>query len=99
MLEILYNDAKDEHVATYIAYGANENDPKLFYDKEHTKQVTKEDAQDAFFKGRLLVDLSEEGIIATFAAIVVDSSVLVITPAGEPGSGRLGSHTFALAIE
>ena len=98
MLEILYNDAKDEHVANFVAYGKT-SDSKLYYDAEYTTQVTKEDAQDAFFKGRLLVDLSEEGIIATFAAIVVDSSVLVITPAGEPGSGRLGSHTFALAIE
>lgn len=82
MLEIIYNDAKDEHVANFVAYGKTA-DSKLYYDAEYTTQVSKADAEDAFSKGRLLVKTAT-GISA--AVGVAGAKVLTVAMAGSPAA-------------
>lgn len=82
MLEIIYNDAKDEHVANFVAYG-KAADSKLYYDAAYTTQVDAADAADAFAKGRLLVKTAA----GTVAALGVTSSkVLTVAMSGSPAA-------------
>lgn len=52
-IERVWNQAKDEHVAAYVVYGKT---GKIYYDSANTEQVTKADMEDAFRKGRLMVN-------------------------------------------
>lgn len=60
-IEKLYNQAKDEHVAAYVVYGKT---GKIYYDSANTVQVTKADMEDAFRKGRLMVNDGTNLLIA-----------------------------------
>ena len=81
-MERLYNDAKDEHVATYVAYG-KAADSKLYYDADYTTQVTQADAAEAFSKGRLLV-VTAAGKVAALG--VTSSKVLTVAMSGSPAA-------------
>ena len=99
MLDIIYNDAKDEHVANFVAYGKT-SDSKLYYDAEYTTQVTKEDAQDAFFKGRLLViDPSVGGAVAAIGVMSNPTGTTVLTVAMSGSPAVLTGTTWAVATE
>lgn len=52
-IEKLYNQAKDEHVAAYVVYGKT---GKIYYDAANTVQVARDDMEDAFRKGRLMIN-------------------------------------------
>ena len=82
MLEIIYNDAKDEHVANFVVYG-KAADSKLYYDAGCKTQVSKADAEDAFSKGRLLVKTAT-GISA--AVGVAGAKVLTVAMSGSPAA-------------
>ena len=82
MLGIIYNDAKDEHVANFVAYG-KAADSKLYYDAEYTTQVTQADAAEAFSKGRLIV-VTAAGNVAALG--VTSTKVLTVAMAGSPAT-------------
>lgn len=50
----IYDRAKDNNVASFIAYGKT-GDKKLYYEAEYKNQVTSVDVIDAFKKGRLVI--------------------------------------------
>lgn len=54
MLNKLYEQGKDLHVANYMAYGKTA-DHKLYADAVFKKTVTEAEIKDAFQKGRLIV--------------------------------------------
>lgn len=54
MLNKLYEQGKDLHVANYMAYGKTA-DHKLYADVAFKKTVTEAEIKDAFQKGRLIV--------------------------------------------
>lgn len=54
MLNKLYEQGKDLHVANYMAYGKTA-DHKLYADAACKKTVTEDEIKDAFQKGRLIV--------------------------------------------
>lgn len=54
MLNKLYEQGNDLHVANYKAYG-NTADHKLYADVAFKKTVTKAEIKDAFQKGRLII--------------------------------------------
>lgn len=54
MLNKLYEQGKDLHVANYMAYGKTA-DHKLYADAAFKETVTKAELEDAFKKGRLIV--------------------------------------------
>lgn len=54
MLNKLYEQGKDLHVANYMAYGKTA-DHKLYADAAFKKTVTEDEIKDAFQKGRLIV--------------------------------------------
>lgn len=54
MLNKLYEQGKDLHVANYMAYGKTA-DHKLYADAAFKKTVTEVEIKDAFQKGRLIV--------------------------------------------
>ena len=54
MLNKLYEQGKDLHVANYMAYGKTA-DHKLYPDATIKETVTKEEIEDAFKKGRLVI--------------------------------------------
>jgi hypothetical protein len=82
MLEIIYNDAKDQYVANFVAYG-KAADSKLYYDAEYTTQVKKADAEDAFMKGRLLIKTAS-GVVA--ATGIAGAKVLTVAMSGSPAA-------------
>lgn len=53
MLNKLYEQDKDLHVANYVAYGKTA-DHKLYADEGYKETVTKAEIEDAFVKGRLM---------------------------------------------
>lgn len=54
MLNKLYEQGKDLHVANYMAYGKTA-DHKLYADAAFKKTVTEVEIKDAFQKGRLII--------------------------------------------
>lgn len=54
MLNKLYEQGNDLHVANYMAYGKTA-DHKLYADAAFKKTVTEAEIEDAFKKGRLIV--------------------------------------------
>ena len=52
MLNKLYEQGKDLHVANYVAYGKTA-DHKLYADEGYKETATKAEIEDAFVKGRL----------------------------------------------
>lgn len=54
MLNKTYEQGKDLHVATYVAYGKTA-DHKLYADKACKETVTTAEIEDAFQKGRLVI--------------------------------------------
>ena len=54
MLNKLYEQGKDLHVANYMAYGKTA-DHKLYADAAFNKTVTEAEIKDAFQKGRLII--------------------------------------------
>ena len=54
MLNKLYEQGKDLHVANYVAYGQT-SDHKLYADKACKETVTTAEIEDAFKKGRLVI--------------------------------------------
>ena len=54
MLNKLYEQGKDLHVAKYVTYGKTA-DHKLYADKDCKETVTKAEIEDAFKKGRLVI--------------------------------------------
>ena len=55
MLNKLYEQGNDLHVANYMAYGKTA-DHKLYADAAFKKTVTEAEIKDAFQKGRLIVN-------------------------------------------
>ena len=53
-MERIWDQAKDVHVATYVLY-AKSADKKLYLESSYTTHVTKDELEDVFKKGRLLV--------------------------------------------
>lgn len=92
-MERLYNDAKDEHVATYVVYG-KAADSKIYYDAEYTTQVNKVDAEDAFLKGRLVVKTASG---ASVALGVTSTKVLTAAMSGSPAALTATEWAFATA--
>lgn len=71
MLKTVFDQAKDIHVANYVVYG-NTTDSKLYYsDAEDAEQVTEEEVNDAFLKGRLLVAVVDGDDTSYFAVTKV----------------------------
>lgn len=66
-IDKLFNQAKDEHVAAYIVYGKTA-DKKLYYESTYTNQVVKADMEDAFRKGRLMVNDGTNLLVAVSMA-------------------------------
>ena len=54
MLNKLYEQDKDLHVANYVAYGKTA-DHKLYADEAYKETVTKAEIEDAVKKGRLVI--------------------------------------------
>lgn len=54
MLNKLYEQGKDLHVANYVAYGKTA-DHKLYADEGYKETATKAEIEDAFVKGRLVI--------------------------------------------
>lgn len=54
MLNKLYEQGKDLHVANYVAYGKTA-DHKLYADEGYKETATKAEIENAFVKGRLLI--------------------------------------------
>ena len=54
MLNKLYEQGKDLHVATYMVYGKTA-DHKLYADKALKETVTDAEIEDSFKKGRLVI--------------------------------------------
>lgn len=54
MLNKLYEQGKDLHVANYVAYGKTA-DHKLYADAAFKKTVTEAEIKDALQKGRLII--------------------------------------------
>ena len=54
MLNKLYEQGKDLHVANYLAYGKTA-DHKLYADAAYKETVTAAEIEDAFKKGRLVI--------------------------------------------
>ena len=81
-MERIYNEAKDQFVANFVAYG-KAADSKLYYDAEYTNQVTKADAEDAFMKGRLLIKTTA-GVVA--ATGIASNKVLTVAMSGSPAA-------------
>ena len=63
MLNKLYEQGKDLHVANYVAYGKTA-DHKLYADATFKETVTKEEIEDAFKKGRLVIVEGANDVVA-----------------------------------
>lgn len=73
MLNKLYEQGNDLHVANYMVYGKTA-DHKLYADAAYKETVTKAEIEDAFKKGRLII---VEG--ATYLVPVAFGATGVIT--------------------
>ena len=70
-MQVIYDDAKDKYVASYVVYG-KAADSKLYYSTaEDATQVTEEDLVDAFTKGRLIVAVVDGDNVSYFAVTKV----------------------------
>lgn len=58
MLNKLYEQGKDLHVANYVAYGKTA-DHKLYADEDFAETVTAAEVEDAVKKGRLVIQEGE----------------------------------------
>ena len=54
----IFDQAKDKYVANFVVYG-NATDNKLYYASDYAEQVSQDDAEDAFKKGRLIIATSD----------------------------------------
>lgn len=76
MLTPIYDHAIDKNVATYILYG-NSSDNKLYYDLtlETPLQVSQEDLEHAFKKGRALISVTDGGTTTLYTVVSVTANV------------------------
>ena len=80
MLRKFYEQGKDLHVANYMAYGKTA-DHKLYADAAFKETVTKEEIEDAFKKGRLIVVEGENYLLGTTGVVTVTAGETVKTQA------------------
>lgn len=79
MLNKLYEQGNDLHVANYMAYGKTE-DHKLYADATFKKTVTEAEIKDAFQKGRLIIIEDANYLLP----VAFDTTGVVTVTAGEP---------------
>lgn len=79
MLNKLYEQGKDLHVANYIAYA---NEGKLYEDADHKTEAVQEDCEKAFKLGRLMIDNGTElcqAVAKTSAGFVTYNGKAAVT--------------------
>mgnify|MGYP000290288046 CR=1 FL=1 len=79
MLNKLYEQGKDLHVANYIVYA---NEGKLYEDADHKTEAAQEDCEKAFKLGRLMIDNSTElcqAVAKTSAGFVTYNGKTAVT--------------------
>ena len=75
MMNSIYQIGDEQNIRAFVAFG-KEADGKLYEDAAFKTQVEAAEAQNAFEKGMLLVDIGEAGKVAPVA--FVGSSVIVL---------------------
>ena len=79
MLNKLYEQGKDLHVANYVAYA---NEGKLYEDADHKTEAVQEDCEKAFKLGRLMIDNGTElcqAVAKTSAGFVTYNGKAAVT--------------------
>ena len=79
MMNTLYEQGKDLHVANYIAYA---NEGKLYEDADHKTEAVQEDCEKAFKLGRLMIDNGTElcqAVAKTSAGFVTYNGKAAVT--------------------
>ena len=76
MLTPIYDHAIDKNVANFVLYG-NTSDNKLYYDLtlETPVQVSQEDLEHAFKKGRALISVTDGGTETLYTVVSVTGNV------------------------
>lgn len=75
MMNPIYQVGDEKDIRAFVAFG-KEADGKLYEDAEFKTQVEAAEAQNAFEKGMLLVDIGDAGKVAPVA--FVSGSVIVL---------------------
>lgn len=74
MMKVIYQDSKDLHILSAVAYG-NSEDGKLYADTEFTAQVDLTEAEEAFAKNMLVVKMDDK----LFKPVaLIDGNVVVL---------------------
>lgn len=79
MLNKLYEQGKDLHVANYVAYA---NEGKLYEDADHKTEAVQDDCEKAFKLGRLMIDNGTElcqAVAKTSAGFVTYNGKAAVT--------------------
>lgn len=82
MLNKLYEQGKDLHVANYVAYGKTA-DHKLYADEDYNETVTKAEIEDAFKKGRLVIMEDANYLVPVAFGATGVITVVITVVAGE----------------
>ena len=79
MLNKLYEQGRDLHVANYVAYA---NEGKLYEDADHKTEAAQEDCEKSFKLGRLMIDNGTElcqAVAKTSAGFVTYNGKAAVT--------------------
>ena len=95
MMNPIFQIGDEKNIRAFVAFG-KEADGKLYEDSGFKVQVAAEEAQNAFEKGMLLVDIGDAGEVAPVA--FVDGSVIVLkysAASGESTPAAVAPVAFA----
>lgn len=94
MMNPIYQIGDEQNIRAFVAFG-KEADGKLYEDAAFKTQVEATEAQNAFEKGMLLVDIGEAGKVAPVAFVGGSVIVLKYSAAGESATAAVAPVAFA----
>lgn len=97
MMNCIYQVGDEKDIRAFVAFG-KEADGKLYEDSGFEVQVAAEEAQNAFEKGMLLVDIGDAGKVAPVAFVSGSVIVLKYSAAGESTAAAVAPVAFACKV-
>ena len=94
MMNAIFQIGDEKNIRAFVAFG-KEADGKLYEDSGFEVQVAAEEAQNAFEKGMLLVDMGDAGKVAPVAFVSGSVIVLKYSAASESDEAAVAPVAFA----
>ncbi len=94
MMNPIFQIGDEKNIRAFVAYG-KESDGKLYEDSGFKVQVEADEAQNAFEKGMLLVDIGDAGEVAPVAFVGGSVIVLKYSAAADQTPAAVAPVAFA----